>query len=168
MSFANARRGLRIKDSKFEYLTEGAYGVVFVDRAANRIRKIYRVNDEGLASHCIEAYEAEAKAFEIASADERLRELIPEWHGRRSAQSIVDQNDQDVSNEFYSDLAFEVEFIPDAFQKFGVISSGEQERIGALFIERGIAYMKDASVILRDGRVHKVIDFATKEVEPWW
>lgn len=168
MSFANARRGLRIRDTNFEYLTEGAYGIVFVDRAANRIRKIYRVKDEGLASHCDETYEAETQAFEIASADEHLRKLVPEWYGRRTAQVVVDQNGKDVSDEFYPDLAFEAEFISGTFQKFGAISSKEQERIAALFVERGITYVKDMSLVLSDGRVHKAIDFATKEIEPWW
>jgi hypothetical protein len=168
MSFANARRGLRIKETNFEYLTEGAYGIVFVDKAASRIRKIYRRKHEATASHCAETYETETKAFEIASADEHLRGLIPEWHGRRSAQVIVDQNGEDVSSEFFCDLAFEAEFIPGSFQKFGLVSSGERERVGKLFVERGITHVIDMSVILEDGRVHKAIDFATKEIELSW
>jgi hypothetical protein len=169
MSFANARRGLRIKHTNFEYLTEGAYGIVFVDKAANRIRKIYRRKHEAPASHCAETYETEAKAFEIASADEHLRGLIPEWHGRRSAQIIVDQSEKDVSDESYPDFAFEAEFVQGTFQKFGDISLEERERVGALFIERGITHVKDMSVILGDdGHVHKAIDFATKEIELWW
>lgn len=166
MSFANAHRGLRIKDTNFEYLTEGAYGVVFVDKAANRIRKVYRRNHP--APHCAETYEAETRAFEIASADEHLRGLIPEWYGRRSAQVMIDKNEEDVSTEFFSDLAFEAGFVTGTFQKFGAISSEEQERVGALFIKRGIIYVKDMSVVLRDGSVHKAIDFATREIELWW
>jgi hypothetical protein len=168
MSFPNARRGLWIKDTNFEYLTEGAYGIVFVDRTAGRIRKIYRSKHGAPASHCVETYKSEAQAFEIASADEHLRDLVPEWYGRLSAQVVVDRNGADVSREFYCDLAFEAEFIPGRFCKFGVISLEERERVGTLFIERGITYIIDTSVILEDGRVHKAIDFATKEIELSW
>ena len=44
--FANSTRGLRIKDSDFEYLTEGAYGVIFCDRHFSRVRKIFKRRSE--------------------------------------------------------------------------------------------------------------------------
>jgi hypothetical protein len=168
MSFANASRGLRIEGTNFAYLTEGAYGIVFADRTGGRIRKIYRRKHEAPADHSAATFETEVKAFEIASADEHLRRLIPEWYGRCSAQVIFDGNGKDVSDEFFCDLAFEAEFVPGNFLKFGVIPLREQERVTELFIKHGITYLKDMSVILRDDRVFKAIDFATKEIELWW
>ena len=164
-SFANASRGLRIKDTDFEYFTEGAYGVVFVDRKTGRLRKVYRRKPDAPADHSQETFEAETRAFEIASTSDELKALIPEWYGRLPTQLIVDAQGNDVSGEFLCDLAFEIEFIDGDFQKFGLINPEEFERVRGLFARNGIRYLIDMSVVFRENRVYKAIDFATHEVE---
>ena len=135
MPFWNESRGLRIEGTNFSYLSEGAFGVVFADKTAARIRKVYRtLNKVDLATA---TFDSEVAAYEIASADEGLRTLIPKWFGPRTVQTIVDGNDNDVSNEFFSDLCFEAEFIPGRFQKFRNLSDAERHRVTQSLCQQG-------------------------------
>jgi hypothetical protein len=45
MSFWNASRGLRIEETDFTYLTEGFYGVVFINKLAGRVRKVFTLQE---------------------------------------------------------------------------------------------------------------------------
>jgi hypothetical protein len=166
--FANARRGLRIADSHFNYYTEGAYGIIFRDRDAGRICKVYRARPDLNKVHCQEVFEAEVKAYEIASEDRELRELVPAYYGTRSGLTIVDGTGTNVTQEFYSDLAFEAEFIDCDFQKLGVASRDEQARVMRLLGGKGIRHVIDTSVCLdENGQIRKIIDFALREIELW-
>jgi hypothetical protein len=164
--FANARRGLRVEGSNFNYYTEGAYGIIFRDRNAGRIRKVYRARPDTSKAHCQDVFKAEITAYEIASKDRELNELIPAYYGTCSGLTIVDVTGKNVTQEFYPDLAFEAEFIDCDFQKLAVATRVEQARVIKLLQTKGIRHVIDTSVCLdQNGRIRKIIDFAMQEIE---
>ena len=163
MGFPNETRGLRIADTGFADWDEGAYGVVFADRAAGRVRKVFRrLLDE---DHVRAVFNSEIGAYAIATAYPLLVNLIPGGFQRCAAQQIIDSADQDVSKEFFPDLAFEMAFIDGTFQKVGTVIGGDAWRVRQLFHHEGIRHTNDMSVVLAvDGCIQKAIDFAVCEV----
>jgi hypothetical protein len=164
--FPNQKRGLRVAGSNYEYLTEGAYGVVFVDRTTNRILKIYRQNQKH--DHAKEVFLAETKAYEIANSTNAIKHLSPLFYGARSGLRVIDRESTDVTNEFHSDLCFEAEYVPGRFEKIISASAEEGSRITEQFKAAGIIHMSDVSVRIEDGKIKKVIDFAVREIVPEW
>lgn len=136
MGFANAARGLRLAGTDFVYFSEGAYGVIFADRGAGRIRKIYRRRPEEAHAHAV--FEAEAVAYERASAIPALSLLVPGGFQRCPPQSVIDGAGSDVSQEFFSDLAFETDFIDAPFMKAGSVASNDLQGVHELFRAAGI------------------------------
>jgi hypothetical protein len=118
MAFANSERHLRIANTEFVYLSEGAYAVVFVDRALKRIRRADLTED-----HCREVFHSEVSAYEIASKDRDLASLVPKYYGTLIDQTIIDVNGAKLTNEFIQDMAFEAEYIDGQFQKISQIKS---------------------------------------------
>ena len=167
MTFANETRKLRIKDTEFVWLDEGAYGVAFVDRARKRVRKIYRARGGAPLAHCIEVFEAETQAYAIASGSDDLKEITPAYYGRCEALTIIDGAGNDVTDEFHPGLAFEMELVEGKFVKSSAMSEIERERVTGLFWKNKIFHTIDMSVCLTDGKVTKAIDFAMKEIELW-
>jgi hypothetical protein len=163
--FWNATRGLKIRDSEFAYLTEGAYGIVFADKKRGRIRKVYRHQDDVDFQHCQKVFRAETQAYAIATNAPALTELVPRYYGLVTDLTVVDGAGKDVTNEFHADLAFEAEFVDCNFQKSRVAPDEERRRIMALFRKHGIKHTFDISVCMQNNRIRKVVDFAMKKVE---
>jgi hypothetical protein len=162
--FPNARRGLRILNTEYIYLTEGAYSVVFVDHNAQKIRKLFRSREK--LEHCQEVFKSEMRAYEIALKADDLKVLVPSFFGQSPGSAVVDKDGNDATSEFYPDLAYELEYIPQQFEKIGVIPQPEMERIQKMFRDRGINHVIDMSVQVESGRVLKAIDFAIEEIVP--
>ena len=167
MTFANKSRGLRIAETGFGYLDEGAYGVIFVDRAAARIVKVYKWRED--EAHARAVFDAEVEAYHRARAVPAVSELVAGGFRPCSVPLVVDKDGNDVTSEFFPDLAFETDFVPGEFRKIGSIDSVEAERVRRLFHEVGIEHTLDMSVTLDpDGRIVKAIDFAiTEHVLEW-
>jgi hypothetical protein len=165
--YANARRGLKIPGTAFEYLTEGAYGLVFVDRSARRIRKVYRTRELKDPQHLTNVFNSEVMAFKIAMKCSELTELVPEFYGICPTKDVQDHSGNSIASELRGDLSFEMEFLPGSFVKIGTIPTSESDRIQTLFFQCGIRHMSDASVLLDEERITKVIDFAVQESESW-
>lgn len=167
MTFANMIRGLRIPETGFQYLSEGAYGVIFVDRAAARIRKVFKQRlDE---AHARAVFDAEVEAYGLAGAASSVAALVPGGFKLFPIQSVVENAGRDVTSEFFPDLAFETDFVPGQFVKIGSLYSDESARVRRLFHEAGIQYTTDMSVTLdSEGRIVKAIDFAVSEHVPEW
>ncbi|MDF0515753.1 hypothetical protein P0R31_00665 [Bradyrhizobium yuanmingense] len=167
MTFANAARKLRIKGTEFIWFDEGAYGVVFVDKARKRVRKIYKAIDGKPLAHCLEVFEAETQAYDIASRSDDLKAIVPVYYGKCEELVIMDGTGNDVTGELHPHLAFESEFIEGRFVKSSFASEAERDRINELFWKSKILHTIDTSVCLTDGKITKVIDFAMKEIELW-
>jgi hypothetical protein len=160
MTFANAARNLRIKDTEFVWLDEGAYGVLFVDRARKRVRKIYKAPGGAPLVHCSDVFEAETQAYEIASRTDDPKAITPAYFGKCGQLTIIDGDGNDLTGEFHPGLAFESEFIEGRFVKSSAANELERERINALFWKNKIFHTIDMSVCLPDGRITAAIDFA--------
>ncbi|WP_284179534.1 hypothetical protein [Rhabdaerophilum sp. SD176] len=167
MSIANQERGLRLADADFVYLSEGAYGIVFVDRVAARIRKIYRRKPD--EKHTRNVFESEVHAYRLAMGSESLQALVPAHFRLCVPQRIFDSIGTDVTAEFFPDLAFEAEFVDGRFSKIGDIDSREADKIRDAFHSVGIKHTIDMSVcVAPEGHVLKAIDFAVEEHELWY
>jgi len=166
MTFANAGRGLCIAGSDYEYLSEGAYGFVFVDRKQKRIRKVYRRTHK--PEHARNVFNAEVDALKKAAVADELTTLVPEFFGLCTDVKILDREGNDVTGEVYPDLAFEAEFLDGNFQKNAIAEEGERERVFALFRNHGINHVIDTDVTVEGGSITKVIDFAVQEIIPQW
>lgn len=166
MEFANEARRLRLADMDFSYFSEGAYAVIFADRCAGRIRKLFRSRPE--EDHVRQVFEAEAGAYEMARKVPELAVLIPGGFKRCHPQRVVDQAGTDVSQEFFTDLAFEADFVDATFQKAGAVAGDDVRRVRGLLRTAGINHTSDMSVAVGpDGRIFKIIDFAIEEHELW-
>jgi hypothetical protein len=164
VGFANEARGLRIAGTGFSYLNEGAYGVVFADRAAGRIVKIYRWRPE--QDHARAVFKAEADAYGLAASSKAVAALVPGNFRLCTAQQIIDKDGKDVTAEFFPDLALEMDFVAGHFLKIASIDGTEALRVRGLFYDVGIHHTIDMSVTLgADGAVAKAIDFAIVEHE---
>ena len=164
MGFANQKRGLRLADPGFEYLSEGVYGVIFVNRTCGRIRKIYRFKKD--KAHVCKVFRAETDAYCLAMANESIVSLIPRFFRICSEQVVYDKCERNISEEYFPDLAFEAEYIACRFQKIGEIDQTEAWRIRNLFHAASIRHTADMSVCLDGcGQVARCIDFAVEEHE---
>jgi len=165
VAFPRESLKLRIADTGLQYLTEGAYGVIFVDHDRNRVRKVYLALRNLSRDHCEQVFHAETEAFERAMSAPELRQLVPVFFGVCRPGTIVDKDEVDRSTDFLS-LAFEDEFIPGRFEKLTATQPGH-DRLVALFGQYGIYHLRDASVRIEDGKITKIIDFATRYIEPY-
>ena len=167
MTFANAIRGLRIPETGFQYLSEGAYGVIFVDPAAVRIRKVFKARAD--EAHARAVFDAEVEAYGLARAKPSVADLVPGGFQLSPIQQVIDKDGSDVTIEFFPDLAFETDFVPGQFVKIGSIDGDEAARVRRLFLDAGIGHTIDMSVTLdSDGCIVRAIDFAVREHVPVW
>lgn len=158
----NAKRGLRIAETDFVYLDEGAYAVVFVDHIQMRVRKVY------LASHALAhaqlVFKNERNAYAIAHSQAELRVLVPKIYEPPRSLQIVDSRFSDVTRDFYPQLAIEMDFVPGRFLKLRDYPNGEERRITDLFQRHGINYLIDSSATAENGKIATVVDFAIKDI----
>lgn len=168
MTFANSQRGLRIAGTEFVYLSEGAYALVFVDRAQKRIRKVFRRRADLSEAHCRQVFRSEVDAYEIASKDPDLASLIPTYYGTLTEQTVTDRDGNALTTEFNKDMAFEAACVEGIFQKISAASGEETSRIVNLFRRKNIHHIIDSCVCLQEGKIVKLIDFSVREVVPSW
>ncbi|KAB7703682.1 hypothetical protein GBN33_00035 [Plesiomonas shigelloides] len=82
--------------------------------------------------------------------------------------SILEQNGIDVTENYFTEFSYSMEFIDGNFRKLGEINSLEAERVSKLFSDHGINYTSDSSAVLdSNGKVFKLIDFALEYFEVW-
>lgn len=164
MGFLNQDRGLTIAGTDYSYLSEGAYGVIFADRTAGRVIKLFKRRSE--EKHVRSVFRAEIDAYDVAASSEEVSSLIPGNFQLFAVDQVTDKQGKDVTGEFFSDLAFQTDFVKGHFHKIAVIDRAEASRVRRLFREVGIYHTSDMSVTVgAEGRILKAIDFATKEHE---
>jgi hypothetical protein len=161
-------KGSKLAGGNFRCLTQGAYGVIFIDDNAQpkRIRKVaYRSPDKN-DEHCRKVFQAEFKAIKKAEASQCLRKLVATPFSRIDKVTVLGNQCQDISEKFFTDMVFEADYIPGLPLKIGKACPKERSRIQNLFRKEGICHTNDACVFLNEqNQIIKVIDFATHEVE---
>lgn len=166
--FANEVRGLYIPGSDFTYHCEGAYSVVFVSRSGRpTARKIFRRAAPGGREHSQLTFAAEVAAYELAMGSPDARLIVPQLFGQQHVLGVRDRDQTDVSQEFYLDLAFDMEFIDMRFEKLSQFGERERFRVSSILAQVGIMYAADASASGTTDCISKVIDFSTHEIELW-
>lgn len=160
--------GSQLADSKFQYLDAGAYGVVFVDTSAMRIRKVAYRKSGVSDHHSRNVFLSELEALKIAERSEVLHLLIAAPVTELKGARVLGREGEDITSMFYSDLGYEAAFVPGQFVKIGTVKGDEQDRVRDLFKAEGINHTIDASVVLEGDTITKVIDFAVREFELSW
>lgn len=142
---------------------EGYFGCVIFD--ANKVAtKIFRRHTNTSEEHAKKVFYSEVAAYQIAMGNDILKLITPKFYGATSCTSVFDQNNLDISSQYYLNLAYQMEAIDGVFIETGV-SDPELESI---FHKAGIAYTKDCATIMKNGKIICVIDFATEEHELFW
>jgi len=163
-----------ILDSQDYIFQQGAYGRVFCtkmtlenidnyDEEARAIKVFLNLGDKP-EEHVKKVFESEVKAYMTLSKNENLKRYIPKFHGKVLVEKIIDINGNDISDLFFLDLAFEMEYIEGNFVKYG--RNYDTCNVLKSFIDIGVHDVKDCSVILNNkNKPTKIIDFAMEEFE---
>jgi hypothetical protein len=144
---------------------QGEYGTVFLFPDENRAIKVYVKNHNFNADHSRKTYLSETEALKTANENEILSGLTAKNYGPVQIEKIEDENGADITDKYFTDLNFSMEYIEGRFQKMGTVESNERERIISLFVDAGINHVNDACAILVEGKVTKIVDFEMEAIE---
>ena len=156
----------RIANTNFAYLDRGAYGAVFVDRAAGRVRKVFRNDGFHAPSHCADVFDAELDAYRRVQDHAGLVARTPRFFGTAHNFRIVGDG-VDVTDCYHPQMTLELSFVQGLFQKVGSHQTWMPPGVRAMFLNAGIMHLSDVSVTFDDGDCPTYIDFATVEIEVW-
>ena len=159
--------GQRIADTDFRYLDHGAYATVFANAALGRVRRVFRKLPDVSRDHCAAVFGAEREAYRIVQNSPNLRAVTPAYFGAPTLMKIVALDGTDVSNDYWLDLAMELELISASFVKLGSAPSLLPPEIRDAFLAIGVGHLSDASIAFVPHGGFRVIDFATHEEEQW-
>ena len=169
MSSCYTAHQVNVDGATYKYFAEGAYGVIFVDDKKRKIVKIYKRSTDKKEEHVMNAFKAEAEAYKKANDSCMLSKLIPGGFRSLVGCTISNRDGSEVTEQYFEDCAFKVDFVPGNFIKIGRIDSNVARQVCQLFHQEGIRHTKDMSVTLdNQNRVIKAIDFATVEYELNW
>ena len=155
-----------IIDLRNDHHNCGVYGLVVFIEDKSKAVKIFKKKE--CKNHVLNVYNSEVGAYKKTQNCEKAKLLVPVFYNSVCVTQVIDSTGEDITERFYTDLVYVMSFEEGCFQKFGLISKIENERVTSIFNNVGIYYLTDASVTLDDlGKVKKVIDFAIKEFEVW-
>ncbi|NMQ18018.1 hypothetical protein E4P82_01675 [Candidatus Competibacter phosphatis] len=141
---------------------EGAYGVVFFT-SDGRATKVFRRRTDASEEHVESVFQSEVCAYKLATSDANLRCLIPEFFGCVSVERITNAAGCDVSSQFFLHRAYQMQRIEGDFVKLGTLLESIRQPVIDNFRSAGIRHTCDVSVIVKNGAVTSVIDFATQK-----
>jgi hypothetical protein len=141
----------------------GAYGLVCFS-PDGKATKIFYKRTEACEQHVKDVFKSEVCAYTKISKIEDLKNLVPYFYGPVIVDEIVDTLGVDISHQFHLDYAYQMNQIPGQFVKIGTLTDSTiRQNIIDRFKSFGINHVCDASVIVTNGMVTCVIDFALKE-----
>lgn len=148
------------------YFNCGAYGlIVFIENQTKAVKIFKKSHDY---DHTLNVFNSETKAYVLAQTNQQVKSLVPDYFGKIKIDKILDKNRQDISDQFYLNMAYKMSYEEGPFLKLGTVSKSEYSYIEELFVALGINYIKDSSVTVDcSGSINKVIDFAIQEFEVW-
>ena len=143
----------------------GAYGLVVFTNDGKAIKVFSKAHSKEQAK---KVFESECSAYYKAQQYESIKSLVPQFYGKIIVGSILDKNGIDVTENYFTEFSYSMEFIDGNFRKLGEINRLEAERVSKLFSAHGINYTSDSSAVLdSNGKVFKLIDFALEYFEVW-
>lgn len=145
---------------------KGAYGlVIFIE---NKSKAIKIFNRSHQIEQAMNVFNSECEAYEKASSDPNASSLTPQYFGKITIDEVIDQSGKDITNMYYTKLAYVMSYEEGPFFKFNTIPEPERRRIKEIMEPIGVNYLVDCSVSLSEkGQVNCIIDFATEEFEVW-
>ncbi len=159
---------MKIKNNEWDFKI-GAYSNVFIDKINGFAFKVFTKRKDTDELHSIKVFENEIKAFNLANKDEIFKSYIPNFYGKIKIQKIIDGKGNDISQDFYLDLNYKMEFIDGGFVKWNSIGPSNKKEITAHLNRLKISHYLDSSVIVdHEGNIQKIIDFSIKEIELFW
>ena len=147
------------------YFNEGVYGQVFYlkENCDKTAIKVFFKRKNKTKGYIKNTFLSEVAAYKILSSNLKLNKYIPKFYNTLKIEKIIDRDGKDISENYYLDFAFKMEFIEGTFTKYSAGYSACE--ILNKFVESGVKYVKDCSVIVDDNNQPiKIIDFATHEV----
>ncbi|WP_075184541.1 hypothetical protein [Teredinibacter haidensis] len=156
---------LNLKNHKTD---EGAYALVVFDESSSMAIKVFK-NDPNITQHA-NVFNSEVEAYEKAAQDEELKVLVPVFYGKVEINKILDKADNDISSNYFLNLAYGMSIEDKEFIKLysAGVCEKERTRIVELFNKNGIMYTRDSSVLMKKSKIVKVIDFAIQAHETSW
>ncbi len=144
----------------------GAYGlVVFIE---NRTKAVKIFSCSHTLEQASKVFKSQVEAYEKASVDPTASMIIPTYYGKVAVDKIVDRSGNDVTDQYYTELAYLMSYEEGPFYDFNNILENERQRIESILKPIGVNYLSDCSVSLTNEKaVRCVIDFATEEFEIW-
>ncbi len=150
-----------------EYLfKQGAYGKVFFrkNNTDNVAIKVFFNRGDNPDDHIEKTFNSEVDAYNIIKNNKDLSKFIPKFYGKVVVDKIINEDGEDISNMFFLNYAYKMEYIEGDFVKYG--SNDNKCNILKSFMYEGVHNVADCSAILNnDGKPTKIIDFATEEFE---
>lgn len=149
---------IQIEGTNFRYFAEGGTAFIFADQDAGRVIKLFKTR--GIPREFIKmTCWSEEKAYNLVQHSEALTQMVPRFYGRRRVTRVIDPDGDDLSGQFYLDLAYEIDLVPAAnFKKWLEMPEDIRGQLAALFSEVGIKHYADACVATTP--TVKAIDFA--------
>lgn len=148
----------------------GAYGTVFFDKKNNIAIKVFKRKELYRDEQIKRTFESEVSAYNIAMNDDVLKKYIPKFYGKfEKIERILDEYEIDISSEYFLNLAYTMEYIPNKFVKNNAycVDTSHRDLVFELFKNGGISYLGDSSVYVDDrGKVIYIIDFAENDHSP--
>ena len=144
----------------------GAYGlVVFIKNRSKAVKIFKRTHTEEQANN---VFNSEVEAYEKVSSDPKALEITPKYFGKETIEQVIDKDGSDVTNDYYTELAYVMSYEEGPFYKLNSIDEIQKEKIKNILQPLGILYLIDCSVSLNEHReVKYVIDFGIAEYEVW-
>lgn len=143
----------------------GAFGTVFF-HPDGLATKVFKKQSQASREYICKVFKSEVDAYGAAIADSELRKIVPAFYGIVFVEKIVNECNIDISGEFELDLSYQMQKIEGCFQKIHNVPKDQFNFLKGLFLNAGIEYIEDASVVLDlSGNVRYIVDFALKEYE---
>lgn len=143
---------------------EGNWGEIFCT-IDNKAIKIFKKNKEYRHEQIKNIFESEIEAYKIISSNNELKKYIPIFEGKCDVSKIIDIDGKDISENFYIDCAYKMEFIDGTLNKSYGCESGKCPILIA-FKNAGVHFVNDCAAFVDDsGNALKIIDFATQDFD---
>lgn len=147
----------------------GAYGRIFINESKTKVIKVFYKKNNDLSinreNHVIKTFNSELQAYELASNDIELENYIPRFFGKIKIDKIIDDDGNNVIDNYYIDCAFEIEYIDGYFKKIGFVNCINKDNIISLFNQLNIRNLIDASVLVENNKILKIIDFSMEDIQ---
>lgn len=146
---------------------EGIYGGVFFQ--AEYAIKVFKRHNDKPEEEIRRIYHGEINAYKIAQNNHLTAEYVTHFKSIATVGRLFNNNNVDISHEFYTDLAYSMKRISGEEEKVGRLTGPLQDdwrRIRQRFTQADITCLDDCSVFMVCSTICNVIDLSTYLPDP--